>query len=372
MLRSINQPAIAYDLMGLANRGIISVGRESDSAIRLDCQEVPFLLSRKHCQVMFQPDAKMVVTDLNSTNGTYTARRGNPLRKLPAGVIWELMEGDSIGFGGPETIVASRAYVPNPFVFRFFPVIDVSAPNTIEVVVHSTSSEVDALAITANIADRRQRDDIQVDDQSTSIDRLQGLGRQRTLKHKAAPNGNLQRIASRSSPYSRPSTAGASPCTKLKEVLSSHLSCAICQDWLVACHALSCGHMYCGMCLSTWLARKRSCPTCRRAVAGVPVRCFQVDNTINDLLDKGVQVMSPQAYQDRKQKRQHWEDVQGMVVPEWTMTMEERRKRAIDAAARHHQEFMAIPRNHQGILGLLVENVGGQPHLVLENGVDAQ
>jgi hypothetical protein len=71
------------------------------------------------------------------------------------------MEGDSIGFGGPETIVANRAYVPNPFVFRFFPVIDLSMPDTIEVDVHSTSSEVDALATTSGTGRRRQ-DDLQV------------------------------------------------------------------------------------------------------------------------------------------------------------------------------------------------------------------
>jgi chromatin remodeling complex protein RSC6 len=80
-----------------------------------------------------------------------------------------------------------------------------------------------------------------------------------------------------------------------------------------------------------------------------------VDNTINDLLDKGVQVMSPQTHLDRKQKRQHWEDVQAMVVPEWTMTMEERKKRATEAAARHLREFMRLPGNQQGTAGLMAE-----------------
>lgn len=44
----------------------------------------------------------------------------------------------------------------------------------------------------------------------------------------------------------------------------------------MACHSLSCGHLYCGPCLATWLNQNQSCPTCRKPIAGVPVRCFQV------------------------------------------------------------------------------------------------
>lgn len=54
----------------------------------------------------------------------------------------------------------------------------------------------------------------------------------------------------------------------MSNVLASHLSCAACQDWMVACHALSCGHMFCGTCLATCLERSNSCPSCRRANAG--------------------------------------------------------------------------------------------------------
>ena len=47
-----------------------------------DSQEVPFLLSRKHCKMQFQTDGKITLTDNNSTNGTYTARMDNPLRRV--------------------------------------------------------------------------------------------------------------------------------------------------------------------------------------------------------------------------------------------------------------------------------------------------
>lgn len=56
--------------------------------------------------------------------------------------------------------------------------------------------------------------------------------------------------------------------TKMKEILSNHLTCPICCEWLLACHTLSCGHMFCGLCLATWLSQSSSCPSCRKPVAG--------------------------------------------------------------------------------------------------------
>ncbi len=46
--------------------------------------------------------------------------------------------------------------------------------------------------------------------------------------------------------------------------------------------------------------------------AGIPVRCFQVDNAINDLL--GINPMSPSAKGERKRKQAQWDDIQGTVV----------------------------------------------------------
>ena len=47
-LCSLKSPAIEFDLLGLALNGVVSVGRETNTAVRLDCTEVPFLLSRRH------------------------------------------------------------------------------------------------------------------------------------------------------------------------------------------------------------------------------------------------------------------------------------------------------------------------------------
>lgn len=119
MFRAVNRPAVGYDLLGLAALGLVTVGRESDAALRLDCPEIPFLLSRKHATLQVQPSGKILLNDLGSTNGTYAARALQPLRKLVPDQRWELQEGDTISFGGPEVIVARGEHVPNPFIFRF-------------------------------------------------------------------------------------------------------------------------------------------------------------------------------------------------------------------------------------------------------------
>ena len=50
--------------------------------------------------------------------------------------------------------------------------------------------------------------------------------------------------------------------------LEDEMSCAVCQDTIVAAHSLvPCGHCFCGTCLFQWLSRKQICPTCRSALA---------------------------------------------------------------------------------------------------------
>lgn len=51
-------------------------------------------------------------------------------------------------------------------------------------------------------------------------------------------------------------------------MLSNHLMCSICHEWLAAAHAVSCGHMFCGVCLANWMQQKQTCPECRKPIAG--------------------------------------------------------------------------------------------------------
>ena len=50
-------------------------------------------------------------------------------------------------------------------------------------------------------------------------------------------------------------------------LLTEELSCSICQEIMVACHNLPCGHTFCGSCLVSWLEQKTECPDCRAEAA---------------------------------------------------------------------------------------------------------
>lgn len=126
MLRSISRPSLAYDLIALADGGRIVIGRDSDSNLKLECDHIPFLLSRKHASLTFTDvHGGMSLIDCGSTNGTYTSRGGQTLTRLGSRQLWQLRASDTIGFGGPEMIVAGReTSVPNPFLFVYYPVED--------------------------------------------------------------------------------------------------------------------------------------------------------------------------------------------------------------------------------------------------------
>ena len=70
------------------------------------------------------------------------------------------------------------------------------------------------------------------------------------------------------------------------------------------------------------------------------MRCLQVDNTINDLLDRGINVMSPATSNERKKKQLHWDVVQANVVPDWASSLQDRKRRAMAASANNHQAFL--------------------------------
>lgn len=88
--------------------------------------------------------------------------------------------------------------------------------------------------------------------------------RQTLRAHRTAQVANKENEGQQG--IAQPAQPGGTP--KVKEVLSNHLTCPICCEWLIASHTLMCGHMFCGLCLATWLSHKHSCPTCRKPVVG--------------------------------------------------------------------------------------------------------
>ncbi|KAG1678043.1 hypothetical protein FOA52_000839 [Chlamydomonas sp. UWO 241] len=341
MLRCVKQPAVTYDLVGLANQGAVTVGRETDSVLRLDSPEIPFLLSRKHATLQFQPDGRLLLHDLGSTNGTYASRHGALLSKLPVDKRWELRDNDTVGFGGPDTILVGGNHVANPFIFKFYAVADAGTTGRSE-------GAVDLLAQVDQANPRHQHSSTSANARRNST----GAGiKDSSTRRATRSEGSFDviEIMDDDAAVGDQGTAGAgpssprpngSPSTVMKDILCTHLSCPICQDWVTAAHALSCGHMFCGLCLVTWLNQNQSCPSCRKLCAGVPVRCFQIDAAIQDLLDQGIKVMSPGTKAERSQKQRHWDNVANIVVPDWAMSLQARKRKAAEAAARNQRGFM--------------------------------
>lgn len=123
MLRSLHSPAVSFNLLALSgSAGALLVGRDSDAGIRMEAAEVPLLLSRKHAEFRISPQTgKVLLTDLNSTNGTYAARPGQQLQKLQPHAPWDVQEGDMLGFGGPDHVCSNAATIRNPFIFKVYP-----------------------------------------------------------------------------------------------------------------------------------------------------------------------------------------------------------------------------------------------------------
>lgn len=71
------------------------------------------------------------------------------------------------------------------------------------------------------------------------------------------------------------------------------------------------------------------------------MRCFQIDNTINDLLAQGVALASPNAWRTRQAKQAQWEALQSAVVPAWASALQQRQERALESAGRFHRAYMA-------------------------------
>lgn len=59
------------------------------------------------------------------------------------------------------------------------------------------------------------------------------------------------------------------------------------------------------------------------------MRCFQIDNTINDLLAQGVALASPNAWRTRQAKQAQWEALQSAVVPAWASALQQDRKSVV-------------------------------------------
>jgi hypothetical protein len=105
----------------------------------------------------------------------------------------------------------------------------------------------------------------------------------------------------RKAPEREGSVFRARGAARVAEEIASDL-CAVCQDLPVAAHALACGHVFCGECVSRWARVRGTCPTCR-APAGRPVPALAVDRLVAALAEP---VMDEEERSRRKERAARW------------------------------------------------------------------
>lgn len=67
--------------------------------------------------------------------------------------------------------------------------------------------------------------------------------------------------------------------------LEDDLTCIICQELFIESTTLSCSHSFCNYCLNSWMKKKHTCPICRTAIKGTPVRSRVLDCAVEKVME---------------------------------------------------------------------------------------
>ncbi|DBA77531.1 hypothetical protein WJX77_000814 [Trebouxia sp. C0004] len=382
----------------LATTGLV-FGRNTDSDFVLHAEAFPMLISRKHAEVSVAGQTLCVI-DAGSTNGTYVNEQ-----RLRSEVSKHLTNGDIISFGGPKLILRDGQQRSNPFVYVVSAVESLtgqtqqrllgngdsaepaaepasvvtypqpsSAPEQLVDLTRTSSDE----AGPSHIVDLTSSPDIHADSSrrltaaynpaARPVQRQESYAGTHQQLSKRQHRANAS-IAQAGHKRTKSVDESAAPAEKVaapaadsgaKQALENEFECTICRDFMVATHSVvPCGHMFCGGCLSEWLQKNPTCPKCRAAVTAPPVRTMAVDNVLESLVEKG---MSAEELQERKQRRQHW-DQNAAVVNAKMKTLFRQGVLAPHAMAhRGHQGGTMLPWED------LAAAAGVQLHMALRAG----
>jgi hypothetical protein len=67
-------------------------------------------------------------------------------------------------------------------------------------------------------------------------------------------------------------------------IISRHLICTICQEVFYDPKRITCGHTFCHKCISQWIHRNKSCPSCR--TTGISLNDLYKDLIASNIIDE--------------------------------------------------------------------------------------
>ncbi|KAK9820995.1 hypothetical protein WJX81_005884 [Elliptochloris bilobata] len=303
-------PAVV-ELGRLQPGGRLPVGRSCTEGVPLGSVEHPFLASRAHAVLTKGSNGDFLVTDLQSTNGTFVNDD-----KVQSAV---LRDGDTLSFGGGRTISVSGSLEMNPFVFQVEGLAGMQTPSTSQPQPASGSRWQAAQETEPAVIDLTVDDDgVEEYEASSPAPQppRQGVKRKREAMEAAPP------------PLPPPLPLG--PPRGVLERLD-HLKCAVCLEFMVAAHTVvPCGHAFCGECLAGWLDKNSTCPNCRAEASAPPVRSLPLDHTLEAVVEPALWADEAES---RRQRRATWDALARQMTARWEVRFGARAPRGPPARA---------------------------------------
>ena len=304
----------------------LTVGRAPQNDLRLHSEASPLVASRFHAEIT-QAEGSYILTDTRSTNGTYV--NGAIIQPYSGHA---LQQGDILSFGGPQLMTRTSEPEENPFVYvchivhdppsTAHPPRDAAPPSTGAAggrahpgghqegappppsrrrAREESGEEEDAIDVGVPPAQRVRR--MPAPSQLVLHRVLAMLARGAALPGVAGPPASEPPPEPEGPPSAEALKAGqeayraraqrAEPLPQqclqplLLERLKAQRSCSICFLVRAAPHSVSCGHLFCGQCITTWLRKSPHCPLCR-APGGAAHPVLALEAQVRDMLQPGL------------------------------------------------------------------------------------
>lgn len=289
-----------------------------------------YILSRRQCLFMSDGE-RVIVYDCGSTNGTY-------VNNVNIGNIngYILAHNDVISFGGAEKLDTNQGRIQNPYCYSFE---SFDAPDRLPArgvrVTGLLLTQPSLLPVAVPTAgQRRTRDEFERADAADAA--IAGDAARLFTNALAA---DVVAPQPRRTPGPVPSLAPLAEDTFqcLADRIVDVSCCSICSETVVAPHSVSCGHTFCGECISRWYVTKETvktdsttCPVCRSTISA-PVYCRPLDDIVRLTTPANQRV-------EYEQRQESWRKYQ----PELLQFKEKHTARVVNNANDGHQQARQI------------------------------